>query len=133
MLVSVLYSKIHRATVTSVALHYEGSLTIDADLMAASGMHPHQQIDVLNINNGQRFTTYAIPGAAGSGTIQVNGAAAHLANVGDLVIIVAYGQLPVNEVPDWHPTVIHVDGANKPVYTAKASGTLNPPLSPVAV
>jgi aspartate 1-decarboxylase len=56
-----------------------------------------------------------------------------LANVGDLVIIVAYGQLPINEVPDWHPTVIHVDGANNPVYTANASGTLNPPISPVAV
>ena len=133
MLVNVLYSKIHRATVTAVELHYEGSVSIDADLLKAAGIHPHQHLDIYNITNGNRLTTYAIPAPADSGVIQINGAAAHLANAGDLVILAAYGQLPLNEVPDWHPTVIHVDAANKPVYKANASGTLNPLPTPAAV
>ena len=93
MNLTMMKAKIHRATVTQCDLHYEGSITVDSDLLKASGILPNEQVDVLDITNGARFTTYAIEGEAGSGIIGINGAAAHLAHVGDLVIVVAYAQM----------------------------------------
>lgn len=106
-------SKIHRATITECDLNYEGSITIDTLLMEASGILPYEQVDVLNINNGHRFTTYAIEGKRGSGEIKVNGAAARLAQKGDLVIICAYAQMTTAEAEIWKPTVVQVDAQNK--------------------
>ncbi len=111
--VPMLYSKIHRATVTAADLHYEGSLTIDTDLMAASNMVPFQKIEVYNVTNGSRYQTYAIEGPAGSGVIQANGAAAHHSNIGDLVIIAAYCELPHAEAATWEPAIVLVDANNK--------------------
>lgn len=113
MLVSFLKSKIHRATVTQADLNYNGSISIDVELMQASGILPFEQVDVLDITNGARLTTYAIEAPAGSGTITINGAAAHLVNVGDLVIICAYAQMSPEEAKAHKPTIILVDDKNK--------------------
>lgn len=113
MLLTLLKSKIHRATVTQCDLHYEGSISIDAALLEASGILPNEQVDVLNINNGQRFTTYAIEAKAGSGTIGINGAAARLAQTGDLVIIVAYAQMDEAQARRHKPVVLSMDGKNR--------------------
>lgn len=115
MLRRFLNSKIHRATVTETELDYVGSLTIDQDLMDAAGILPNEAVDVYNINTGTRFTTYAIVGARGSGAMKVNGAAAHKADVGDLVIVATYADLSENEMDDHEPTVIVVDKDNRPV------------------
>jgi aspartate 1-decarboxylase len=115
MLLTLLKAKIHRATVTQCDLHYEGSISVDAGLLERSGILPHEQVDVLNINNGERFTTYAIPAPAGSGTIGVNGAAARLAQKGDLVIIVAYARMEEAEAKSHSPRVLLVDGNNRPL------------------
>ncbi len=112
--ITVLYSKIHRATVTDADLHYEGSLTIDKHLMDLAGMVEYQQIDVYNITNGQRFTTYAIEGEPHSGVIQINGAAAHRAQKGNLIIIASYTQIPVSEGLGWKPRLVFVDRQNVP-------------------
>lgn len=113
--ITVLHSKIHRATVTDAQLHYEGSLTIDKHLMDLAGIVEYQQIDIYNITNGERFTTYAIVGEAHTGIIQVNGAAAHKARTGDLIIIAAYTQIPLEEGPNWKPKLVFVDrNTNKP-------------------
>jgi aspartate 1-decarboxylase len=115
MSVTVLQSKIHRATVTQADLHYEGSLTIDEHLMQLAGIKPYQGIAVYDITNGNRFETYAIKGEAHSGVIQVNGAAAHLTQPGDLIIICAYGQVKYDRLElDYEPTVILVDEKNVP-------------------
>ena len=114
MLLTMMKAKLHRATVTQADLEYEGSISIDRDLLDASGILPHEQVDVLNINNGERFTTYAIPAPAGSGMIGINGAAARLAQKGDLVIVVAYARMEEAEAKSLHPRVVLVDGANKP-------------------
>ena len=114
MQLTLLKGKIHRATVTQCDLNYEGSISVDAALMERAGILPHEQVDVLNINNGQRFTTYAIPAPAGSGTIGVNGAAARLAQKGDLVIIVAYARMEEAEAKSFSPRVLLVDANNKP-------------------
>ena len=106
-------AKIHRATITDANLNYVGSLTVDTDLMAAAGLLPYEQIAVVNINNGARFETYVIPGAAGSGTIALNGAAARLGHPGDLVIVIAYCWLDQRELTDFRPTLVHVDAANR--------------------
>lgn len=111
--ITVLHSKIHRATVTDAQLHYEGSLTIDRHLMELTGMVEYQQIDVYNITNGERFTTYTILGEANTGIIQVNGAAAHKARKGDLIIIAAFAQIPIEEGPHWEPNLVFVDKNNK--------------------
>lgn len=95
--ITVLKCKIHRAAVTRADLQYEGSITVDAHLMQAAGLREYEQVDVLNINNGERFTTYVITGAAGSGEIGINGAAARLAQPGDKVIICAYAAIPAEE------------------------------------
>jgi aspartate 1-decarboxylase len=110
----LLKGKIHRAAVTQCDLHYEGSISVDATLLERAGILPHEQVDVLNINNGQRFTTYAIPAPAGSGTIGVNGAAARLAQKGDLVIIIAYARMEEAEAKSFQPRVVLVDAANRP-------------------
>jgi aspartate 1-decarboxylase len=106
--------KIHRAAVTQCDLNYEGSISVDAALMERAGILPNEQVDVLNINNGERFTTYAIPAPAGSGTIGVNGAAARLAQKGDLVIIIAYARMEEAEAKSFQPRVVLVDAANRP-------------------
>jgi len=115
MLLTLLKAKIHRATVTQCDLNYEGSISVDANLLERSGILPHEQVDVLNINNGERFTTYAIPAAAGSGTIGINGAAARLAQKGDLVIIVAYARMEEAEAKSFSPRVLLVDANNRPL------------------
>jgi aspartate 1-decarboxylase len=115
MELTLLKGKIHRAAVTQCDLHYEGSISIDAALMERAGILPHEQVDVLNINNGNRFTTYAIPAPAGSGMIGINGAAARLAQKDDLVIIVAYARMDEASAKTWQPRVVLVDSSNKPL------------------
>lgn len=106
MLIEVLKSKIHRVTVTESNLHYIGSITIDEDLLDAAGIIENEKVEIYNISNGERFATYAIRGQRGSGVIGINGAAAHKARVGDLIIIAAYAQMSPDEAAAWHPTVI---------------------------
>jgi aspartate 1-decarboxylase len=105
-------SKIHRATVTQADLHYIGSLTVDQDLMDAADLLPGEQVSVVDVSNGARLETYVIPGARGSGTIGINGAAAHLVGVGDLVIVISYASMTDAEARIFRPTVVHVDAAN---------------------
>ena len=112
MLVTMMKSKLHRATVTQADLDYEGSIAIDRDLLDASDILPHEQVDVLNITTGARFTTYAIEAPRGSKVIGVNGAAARLVQRGDRVIIVTYGQLPQEEARNYAPTVVLFDDDN---------------------
>lgn len=114
MHIPVLYSKIHRATVTDASLHYQGSLTLDRHLMDQAGLVPFQKIEIYNISNGNRFETYVIEGEPHSGTIQVNGAAAHLATTGDLIIIAAYVHLTPEELATWQPRLVYVDAENRP-------------------
>ena len=123
MNITMLKSKIHRATVTQCELHYEGSLTIDADLLDVSGIIAHEQIDVLNINSGARFTTYAIEGKRGSGIIGVNGAAARLCQNGDMIIVCAYGHMDAQEAKSFKPTVVFVDENNKHAQALKVAHT----------
>ncbi|MEY2341748.1 aspartate 1-decarboxylase [Acidithiobacillus sp. IBUN Pt1247-S3] len=115
MLVTMLKSKLHRVRVTAVELDYEGSCAIDTDLLAAAGILPYEQIQIYDVNNGDRFTTYAISAAPGSGTISVNGAAARRVAQGDLLIIASYLQISPQEARGWQPTVIHVDANNREV------------------
>jgi len=115
MQLTLLKGKIHRATVTQCDLHYEGSISVDSALLERAGILPHEQVDVLNINNGNRFTTYAIPAPAGSGVIGINGAAARLAQKGDLVIIIAYARMEEAEAKSWQPRIVLVDSANRPM------------------
>ena len=115
MQLTLMKGKIHRAGVTQCDLNYEGSISVDSTLLERSGILPNEQVDVLNINNGERFTTYAIPAAAGSGMIGINGAAARLAQKGDLVIIVAYARMEEAEAKSFNPRVVLVDGANRPL------------------
>ena len=114
MELTLLKGKIHRAAVTQCDLHYEGSISVDSALLERAGILPHEQVDVLNINNGERFTTYAITAPAGSGMIGINGAAARLAQKGDLVIIVAYARMEEAEAKSFQPRVLLVDANNKP-------------------
>lgn len=109
----VLRGKIHRATVTEANLEYEGSLTVDLELMEAAGLCPYEKIDVYNITNGNRFSTYLIQGPRHSGVICVNGAAAHLAKAGDKVIVTGYGLATEAEVKSHRPRVVLVDAANR--------------------
>jgi aspartate 1-decarboxylase len=113
MLLTMMKAKLHRATVTQADLEYEGSISIDRELLDASGILPHEQVDVLNINNGARFTTYAIEAPRGSHTIGVNGAAARLVQAGDKLIVVAYGQLDASEARNYAPNVVLLDEGNR--------------------
>ena len=101
MQLTLMRSKIHRASVTQADLNYEGSISIDADLLKASGILLYEQVDVLNINNGERFTTYVIPAKAGSGEVKINGAAARLVQIGDPVIIIAYASMSEVEAKEF--------------------------------
>ena len=121
MLLTMMKGKLHRATVTQADMHYEGSISIDKDLLDASGILPHEQVDVLDIDNGQRFTTYAIEAPRGSRVIGVNGAAARLVQPGDKVIIIAYGQLDAAEARNYAPTVVLLDDDNTVKRAASAA------------
>ena len=110
---TLLKSKIHRVAVTDCELHYEGSCAIDEDLLDAADIREYQQIDIYNVNNGERFTTYAIRAERGSGTISVNGAAARLAAPGDLLIIATYAMYNEIELAKFEPTLIYVDARNR--------------------
>ena len=117
MLLTLLKAKIHRATVTHAELHYEGSCAIDGRLLDLSGIREYERIEIYNINNGKRFATYAIRGEDGSGIISVNGAAAHQAEPGDLVIICAYGACDEAEAARFKPTLVYVDRQNRMTHT----------------
>jgi len=111
----MLRGKIHRATVTGADLHYEGSVTIDSDLMRAAGIINNEAVCIWNVNNGERFETYALEGQAGSGVICVNGAAAHKVTAGDLVILAAFGWMTDEEALTWKPSLVFVDENNRQV------------------
>ncbi|HIS54178.1 TPA: aspartate 1-decarboxylase [Candidatus Galligastranaerophilus gallistercoris] len=113
MLQEFLFAKIHRATVTDANLNYVGSITIDKTLLEASGIKVNQKVDILNVNNGERFHTYVIEGKENSGQICLNGAAARKVQKGDTVIIVAYALLDEQEQKTFKPKVVHVDSNNK--------------------
>ncbi|WP_022847638.1 MULTISPECIES: aspartate 1-decarboxylase [unclassified Desulfurobacterium] len=115
-------SKIHRATVTQADLNYEGSITIDSALMKLADILPYEKVDIYNITNGERFSTYVIPGEPESGVICLNGAAARKVQVGDKVIIVSYCELEENELEHFSPTVVLVDDENRPVKITSQSG-----------
>lgn len=120
----MLQGKVHRATVTDANINYEGSLTLDPDLMEAAGMLPYEQIQVLDIDNGARLTTYLITGERSSGQVIINGAAARLVTPGDKVIIVSYAEMEEAEARAHRPKVVLVDGANRPV-TAASDGEVH--------
>lgn len=108
----MLKSKIHRATITGSDLHYVGSITIDADLLDAADILEHEQVHVLDVDNGARFETYTIAGERGSGVMQVNGAAARLVHSGDTVIVVSYAEYDEQDLRSYEPVVVHVDRGN---------------------
>jgi aspartate 1-decarboxylase len=110
---TMLKGKIHRVTTTHSELHYEGSCAIDEALLAAADIREYEQIDIYNVNNGERFTTYAIRGARGSGIISVNGAAARRAAAGDLLIIASYGSVSESELRQFQPRLVYVDARNR--------------------
>jgi aspartate 1-decarboxylase len=122
----MLYSKIHRATVTQADLHYVGSLTIDRDLMDAAGLIPGQQVDVVDVDNGNRLTTYAIEGERGSGVMCINGAAARLIAPGDTVIVIAYAAMDDAEARTFEPYVVFVDRDNRIVEVGHDAGDVPP-------
>ena len=110
---TMLKSKLHRVTVTHSELHYEGSCAIDETLLEAADIREYQQIEIYNVTNGERFTTYAIRAQRGSRTISVNGAAAHKANPGDILIIAAYAAYSELELHKYHPALVYVDEHNR--------------------
>lgn len=118
MLLTMLKAKLHRATVTGADLHYEGSIAIDRDLLDLAGILPNEQVDIYNIDNGERLTTYAIEAARGSRTIALNGAAARKAMVGDKVIIAAYGQVEAERARNYSPTVVLLGEGNEVITPA---------------
>ncbi|MFF3228760.1 aspartate 1-decarboxylase [Nocardia suismassiliense] len=115
MLRTMMKSKIHRATVTHADLHYVGSVTVDQDLLDAADLLEGEQVCIVDIDNGARLETYVIAGERGSGVIGINGAAAHLVHPGDLVILIAYGQLNEQEIAEYAPKVVFVDERNRPI------------------
>lgn len=117
MHLNMLKAKIHRASVTHAELHYEGSCAIDGTLLDASGIREYEQIHIYNVNNGERFSTYAIRADEGSGVISINGAAAHRAQPGDIIIICAYGGYDEAEAAKHKPTLVYVDRANRISHT----------------
>ena len=115
MQITVMKSKIHRATVTGADLNYEGSISIDRDLLDAAGIMVYEKVQIVNLNNGARFETYVIEGKAGSGEVMLNGPAARLGQVGDLIIIIAYALMDKDEATKFEPNVILVNPQNKPI------------------
>lgn len=124
MIRTMLKSKIHRATVTASDLHYVGSITIDPDLMEAADILEHEQVAVVDVDNGARFETYTIAGERGSGEIKVNGAAARLVHHGDTVIVISYAQYDKTEMEHYVPVVVHVDSDNRILDVDSAVATL---------
>jgi aspartate 1-decarboxylase len=110
---TLLKSKIHRATVTDANLHYQGSVTLDPLLMAAADILPHERVEIYNVKNGERFATYAIPGIPGAGQVVINGAAAHKASAGHLVILCTYANYEAAELAGHQPSVVFVDERNR--------------------
>ena len=138
MMRTMLKSKIHRATVTQADLHYVGSVTVDEDLMDAADLLPGEQVAVVDVTNGARLETYVIPGERGSRVIGINGAAAHLVHPGDLVILIAYGQLDEAELLTYSPHVVFVDEHNRvvelgndPAHAPEGSGLLSGAVSAI--
>ncbi len=121
---TMLKSKIHRARVTGVHLDYEGSITVDRGLLREADILPYEQVHVLNVNTGARFTTYAIEGEAGGGQIELNGAAARLAAKGDIVIILTYTVLPEDEAASFMPRLVYVNKENKITSIKRGLGAL---------
>ena len=119
---TMMKSKIHRATVTDANLNYVGSITVDRDLLDAADIRAYEQVVVLNINTGARFETYAIEGPAGAGDICLNGAAARLAQPGDLVIVITYAQYDEADLDGFVPNVVHVDAGNRQVDVIALEG-----------
>lgn len=113
MILTMLKSKIHRATVTQAELDYVGSITVDTDLLNASGIREYEQVQIVDVNNGARFTTYTIAGESGSGVVCLNGAAARHVQVNDTIIIMCYAQLDEKEIEHHKPLVVFVDEENK--------------------
>ena len=113
MVLNLLKSKIHRATVTEADLHYIGSITIDEELMEAANLYEYEKVHILNITNGNRLNTYVIKGERGSGCIKINGAAAHHVNVNDLIIVVSYCHLELHELDAHNPSIVHVNSNNQ--------------------
>lgn len=134
MLRTLLNGKIHRATVTGADLHYIGSITLDPVLMAAANILPFERVQVVDVANGNRLETYAIEGEAGSGVVQLNGAAAHLVQVGDLVIVMSYVQVEDPVPSDWQPQVVlvnehnHISGRGSMPTTGGVALDLDPVL-----
>lgn len=118
----MMIAKIHRATITDADLHYVGSITVDEDLLAAADLLPGQQVDVVDVTNGARLTTYVIPGERGSGELCINGAAAHLIHRGDIVILIGYGMMDDAEARTYSPRVVFVDENNTPVDISDEPG-----------
>lgn len=118
MKLTMLKSKLHRATVTHAELEYEGSCAIDQDLLDAANILPFEQLHIYNVANGERFTTYAITAPRGSGTIGLNGAAAHKASPGDLLIICTYAELEAKEAEHFQPALVYLNGDNGITHTS---------------
>lgn len=115
MFIHLFRAKLHRVTVTEANLNYMGSITIDENLLDASGMLPNEKVQIVNVNNGERFETYIIKGERGSGQICLNGPAARLVQLGDKIIIIAYSMMTLEESKNFSPTVVYVDESNKQV------------------
>jgi aspartate 1-decarboxylase len=121
---TMLKSKIHRATITGSDLNYVGSITIDPDLLEAADILPHEQVHVVDVDNGARFVTYTLVGERGSGVIQVNGAAARLVHGGDTIIVISYAEYSRKDLASYEPVVVHVDRSNAIVRVDDAVGEL---------
>jgi len=126
MLRTMMTSKIHRATVTQADLHYVGSVTVDQDLLDAANLLPGEMVHIVDIDNGARLVTYTIAGERGSGVIGINGAAARLVHQGDLVILIAYGQMDDVEAREFEPSVVFVDSENKIIGTGNDPAEARP-------
>ena len=120
----MLKSKIHRAVVTDANLHYVGSVTVDPDLLEAADILEHEQVHVVDVDNGARFETYTIAGERGSGEMKVNGAAARLVHRGDTIIVISYAQYAREEMEHYEPRVVHVDAQNGILATDDQVATL---------
>ena len=120
MQLNMLKAKIHRATVTHAELHYEGSIAIDGNLLDAAGIREYEQIHAWNVNNGERFVTYALRAQEGSGIVSVNGSAAHRAQPGDIIIIAAFATLTPLEVEQFRPMLVYVDAQNRITRTNRS-------------
>jgi len=122
---TMLKSKIHRATVTDSDLHYVGSITVDPDLLEAADIRVHEQVAVVDVDNGARFETYTIAGGRGSGELKVNGAAARLVHTGDTVILISYGLYTPQDLAGYMPRVVHVDQGNRIIAVDADVASLN--------